>query len=111
LKRYKSPGSEQIPAELVLGGGKILLSAIHKLINSVWIKEELRDEWKEPVFVPIHKKDKKTDCNYYRGMTLLSTSYKILSNILLSRLSDKIFCIRKMLEKRWEYSETVHQYS
>jgi citrate synthase len=41
LKKYKSPGSDQILAELVQAGGKILLSAIHKLINSVWNKEEL----------------------------------------------------------------------
>jgi hypothetical protein len=32
------------------------------------------------------KKDDKTDCSNYRGMSLLSTSYNILSNILLSRL-------------------------
>jgi hypothetical protein len=31
LKRYKSPGSDQIPAELIQAGGKILLSEIHKL--------------------------------------------------------------------------------
>jgi hypothetical protein len=42
LKKYKSPGSDQIPAELIQGG-EILLSAIHKLINSVWNKEELPD--------------------------------------------------------------------
>jgi hypothetical protein len=36
LKNYKSPGSDQIPAELIQAGGEILLSAIHKLINSVW---------------------------------------------------------------------------
>jgi hypothetical protein len=35
LERYKSPGSDQIPAELIEAGGEILLSAIHKLINSV----------------------------------------------------------------------------
>jgi hypothetical protein len=35
MKRYKSPGSDQIPAELIQAGGEILLSAIHKLINSV----------------------------------------------------------------------------
>jgi hypothetical protein len=39
LKKCKSPGSDQIPAELIQAGGKILLSAIHKLINSVWNKE------------------------------------------------------------------------
>jgi hypothetical protein len=35
-KRYKSPGSAQIPAELIQAGGKILRSKIHKLITSVW---------------------------------------------------------------------------
>jgi hypothetical protein len=54
LKEYKSPGSGQIPAELIQGGGEILLSAIHKLINSVWNKEELPDQWKEYIIVPIH---------------------------------------------------------
>jgi hypothetical protein len=41
LKKYISPGSDQIP--LIQAGGEILLSAIHKLINSVWNKAELTD--------------------------------------------------------------------
>jgi hypothetical protein len=47
LEKYKSPGSDQIPAELIQagGGGEILLSSIHKLINAVWNKEELLDQW------------------------------------------------------------------
>jgi hypothetical protein len=32
LKKYKSPGSDQIPAELIRAGGEMLLSTIHKLI-------------------------------------------------------------------------------
>jgi hypothetical protein len=78
LKKYKLPGSDQIPA-----GGEMLLSAIHKLINSVWNKEELPDQWKESIIVPIHIKGDKTDCNNYRGISLLSISYKVLSNIPL----------------------------
>jgi hypothetical protein len=39
LKKYKSPGSDQIPAELTQAGGEILLSTIHKLSTSVWNKE------------------------------------------------------------------------
>jgi hypothetical protein len=83
LKKYKLPGSSQIPAQLIQAGGKILLSAIHKLINSVWNKEELPDQWKKSI-VPVHKKGDKSDCNN------LSISYKILSNILLLRLSPYI---------------------
>jgi hypothetical protein len=69
-------------------------------------------------------KGDKTECSNYRG---ISTSYKILSNILLSRLSphvDKIIrdhlcgfrcnrstsvqisSIRQILDKKWEYDET-----
>jgi hypothetical protein len=73
LKKYKSPGSDQIPAELIEAGGEMLLSAIHKLSNSVWNKEELPDQWKEFIIVPIHKKGDKTDCNNYCGISLLST--------------------------------------
>jgi hypothetical protein len=35
VAKYKSPGSVQLPAELIQAGGKMLLSAIHKVINSV----------------------------------------------------------------------------
>jgi hypothetical protein len=45
LKRYKSPGSEQIPAELIQSGGETL-----------WNKKELLDQWKEFIIIPIHIK-------------------------------------------------------
>jgi hypothetical protein len=87
LKKYKSPGSDPIPVELIEAGSETILPAVYIFINSVWKKEELPDRWKETIIVPIHKKSDKTDCNNYRGISLLSTSYKMLSNILLSRLS------------------------
>jgi len=65
-----------------------------------------------------------------RGISLLPTTYKILSTILLSRLIpyakeingdhqcgfrhnrstiDYILCIRQIHDKKWEYNEEVHQ--
>jgi hypothetical protein len=41
LKKHKSPGVNQIPAELVQAGGDTLHSEIHRLINCIWNKEEL----------------------------------------------------------------------
>jgi hypothetical protein len=52
------------------------MSAIHKLINSIWNEEEFPDQWKESIILPVHKTGDKTDCNNYRGISLLSTSYK-----------------------------------
>jgi hypothetical protein len=65
-----------------------------------------------------------------RGISHLSTTYKFYRNILLSRLTpyaeeiteddqcrfrrsmlpaDHILCIRQIIEKEWEYNESVHQ--
>ena len=44
-------------------------------------------EWKELLILPIHKKGNKTDCSNYRDISLLPTTYKILSNIQLARLA------------------------
>jgi len=87
LQRHKSPGIDQIPEELTQAGGGKIHSEIYKFINSIWNKEELLELRKEFVIVPIFKKGNKTECSNYTGKSLLSTTYKILSNILLSRLT------------------------
>jgi hypothetical protein len=72
--------------------------------------------------LPVHKKGDKTDCSNCRGISLLSTLYKILSHILLATLAaygdeiigdrqygcwrnrsmtDQIFYIWQILEKKW----------
>jgi hypothetical protein len=55
LKGYKSPSTDQIPAELIKGG-ETLHTEAHKLICSIWNKEELTQQWKKSIIVPIHKR-------------------------------------------------------
>jgi hypothetical protein len=119
LKRCKSPGTDQIPTELTKAEAETLRSEMHELNCSIW-NEELPQQWKESIIVPIHKKGDKTECNNYRGISLLSTAYRIPSIILLTRLTpyvkeiigdhqcgfrrnrstmDQIFYIRQILEK------------
>jgi hypothetical protein len=104
-------------------------SEIHRLICSVWNKEELPQQWKESINLPVYKKGDMTACNNYRGISLLSTAFKSLSNILLAKLipyilevtgdhqcgfhcnrspTNQIFYICQILEK-WKYNGTVHQ--
>ena len=81
-------------------------------------------EWKEFIFVAVHKKRNKMYCNHFRGMSLLAISYKILSNIFLARMTpdaniiieeykcgfirnrstlNHIFSIEKIFGMKWEY--------
>jgi hypothetical protein len=55
------------------------VSAIHKLLNSIWNEQELPDQWKESIIVLL--------TTNFRRTSLLSTSYNMLWNILYSRLS------------------------
>jgi hypothetical protein len=54
LKSHKSTGSDQILAELIQAGGETF--EIYKVIDSIWSKEELFDQWKESIIVPIYNK-------------------------------------------------------
>jgi hypothetical protein len=115
-----------MPTELIKEGGRTISSEIHKLTISIWNKEELPEERKDSIFVPIYKKGDKTDCCNYSGMSLMATTCKILSNILLSILTPyaeeivgdhqlrfrhnrptavHIFCICQILVEKWEYGE------
>ena len=86
LKRHKSPGIDQIPAELLKAVGRTIRSEISKLI-SIQNKEELLEWWKELIVVPAYKQGDRTGCSNYGGISLLSSTYKILSHILLSMLT------------------------
>ena len=115
---------------MIKARGRTVCYEIHERIICIWNKEELPDEWKESIIVLIYKKGDKTDRNNYRSVSLLSTTYKVLSNILLSRLTPyaegiigyfqcefqrkrsatrHILCIRQILEKKWECNEAVYQ--
>jgi len=78
LNSHKSPGIDQIPAELIKARGRTICLEIHKLMTSIWKKENFPEEWKGSIVVPIHKKGDKTDCNNYRGISIcqpLTTFY------------------------------------
>jgi hypothetical protein len=68
LKRHK--GIDHIPAEMIKAGGRIICTEIYKLINSILNKEELPEQWKESITVPIYKLGNETDCSNYRGISL-----------------------------------------
>jgi hypothetical protein len=55
----------------------------------------LPDEWKKGILIKLHKKWGHTNCNNSRGITLPSSSSKILSKIILNRIKGYIYKLRR----------------
>jgi hypothetical protein len=74
LKSHKSPGVDQIPVEMIKAGGRTIRCVIHNLIISIWNKEEVSEEGKDSIVVPIYNMGDKADCSNYNGISLLPAS-------------------------------------
>jgi hypothetical protein len=105
LKSHKSPGIDQIPAELIKAWGMTIRCAIHKPIISIWNKEELPEEWKVSIIVPIHKKGDNADCNNILLSRLIPYAEEIIGDHQCGfrrnrSTNNHILCIRQILEKK-----------
>uniref|UniRef100_A0A2S2NGN5 Transposon TX1 uncharacterized protein n=1 Tax=Schizaphis graminum TaxID=13262 RepID=A0A2S2NGN5_SCHGA len=129
LKNNKSPGEDNINAELHKLAGSQLAIQIQKLIKSIWINEQIPKDWNTAIVCPVFKKGNTAKVENYRGISLLDTSYKVLSLAVLKRLegyavdiigeyqcgftrgkstTDHIFTIRQIMEKYYEHDKDLY---
>lgn len=91
LKNNKSPGMDNIPAELLKQGGYLCTRALHQHITKVWADENIPQQWRDAKIVTIYKnKGDKTICGNHRGISLLAVAGKVLAKVLLQRLLNNI---------------------
>jgi hypothetical protein len=68
--------------ELIKVGGEELWNRIHKLIQSMWIMEEISVEWTKGIICSVFKKGDRKLCLNCRGITLLDVTYKVFSSLI-----------------------------
>ena len=73
-------------------GGDKLIQLIYELIKDVWKQEVMPKEWTMTIICPIHKKGDKTNCQNYRGISLLSVIYKVFAK-RLSPYTEQIISV------------------
>jgi hypothetical protein len=84
---HKSPGIDQLPAEIFKASIDILLPFLKVLYNRIFFNHEYPQAWGTGIIVPIFKKGDVNDVKNYRGVTLINTLAKVYSQILLNRLT------------------------
>ena len=72
LKKGKSPGEDNITAEMLQAGEECSVRMMHTLCNKIYQEEQCPADWGKAVIVPLFKKGDKKECNNYRGISLLS---------------------------------------
>ena len=109
LKSNKSPGIDQILAELIKAGDRTIGYEIHKLI-SVWNTVQIPEEWKEYIIVPIYKKGDKEDCSNYSD--IITTANYLQNFIQHPAVKVNSICRGNYWgSSRWILMQQVNYYS
>ena len=87
MPNKKAPGLDGIQAEILKCGKNILIIQLHSLLLRCWETSSLPHDLKDSSIVTLYKnKGDRSDCNNYRGISLLSTAGKIFERVCLPRL-------------------------
>ena len=90
LKRNKSPGADNIRAELIQGGGESTTKILHKLCNEILRTKKWPSQWTESVLVVIPKKANSRKCSDHRTISLISHASKVMLKIIQKRITPRI---------------------
>ena len=129
LKNGKSPGQDNLNAELFKAEPELAAQVLQPLFTTIWEEKQLPDGWTEGVIVKIPKKGALSNCNNWRGITLLSVPSKILAKLIIRRISeavdqqlrqeqagfrkgrgctDQIFTLRNIIEQCTEWQRQLY---
>ena len=91
MQSWKSPGHDSLPVELLKIDGRaepIAIKHFHAILVDVWNGGEVPQEWKDATIKVLYKKSDRSNCNNYRGISLVSHAGKVLLKIVANRLSE-----------------------
>ena len=91
MHNWKAPGPDSLVAELLKidePAEPIVLERFHAILVEVWTGGEVPQQWKDAIIKVLYEKSDRSNCNNYRGISLLSHAGKVLLKIVANRLSD-----------------------
>ena len=89
LKKGKSAGVDNVPAELVQAGGEDVIRAITTICNRIWQTGEWPSPWTQSLVITLPKKGNLQQCQNYRTISLISHPSKVMLKVILNRLNHK----------------------
>uniref|UniRef100_K7GJL4 Reverse transcriptase domain-containing protein n=1 Tax=Pelodiscus sinensis TaxID=13735 RepID=K7GJL4_PELSI len=60
------------------------------VFEAIWEGQQIPKDWTKGVLIKFPKKGALSDCNNWRGITLLSVPSKILAKVIIPQISDAV---------------------
>ena len=90
LNLGKAAGPDHIPPEALKADTSLTTDILHGLFTKIWKEGDFPKDWKEGHLVKLPKKGDLSNCNNYRGITLLSIPGKVFNRIILERIKGAV---------------------
>ena len=130
LASGKAPGNDSIPPDLLKSCKTTPLYPLHELLCQCWEEGAVPQDMRDAKIVTLYKnKGERSDCNNYRGISLISIVGKVYARVLLARLQkladrvypksqcgfragrstiDMVFSLRQLQEKCREQNQPLY---
>jgi len=90
MKKNKAARFDGLPMEIWKYAGKDLWRGLVKMLRQIWKEEQISEDWRESIIVPIYKRgDPNVPCNY-RGIALMCSAYKVYTELIRRRLEEQV---------------------
>ena len=89
LKKGRSAGVDNIPAELVQAGGETMIDVLTEICNRIWRTGEWPTPWTQSLIITLPKKGNLQLCQNYRTISLISHSSKVVLKVILNTLKPQ----------------------
>lgn len=127
LVNGKAAGTDGIRNEYVKYGNDETLDELHRIIKRVWLTNEMPEQWKTSIQIPIPKCRGAKEITQFRRITLSNIGYKIYARWLVQRLreyagdpgyhqaaftkgrstDDQMYYVRRCMEENWNGGKKV----
>jgi len=129
LKKGKSPGVDNTPAELTQAGGDAMIDALMNICSKIWQTGEWPPCWIQSLVITLPKKGNLQKCQNYRTISLISHASKGMLRVVLNRLkpqaetiiaeeqagfragrstTEQIFNLRILCEKHLQHQQDLY---
>ena len=66
------------------------MKVLHSICQQIWKTQQLPQDWKRSVFIPIPKKGNAKECSNYHTIAVISHASKVTLKILQARLQQYV---------------------